>query len=76
MYSLAQKEISYKYYDHTLPLQNTQNEENNTVKINKVSTHTTKEVIEVEKEEKVQKDNYTLGKYLTIPIIMFLFGTE
>jgi len=75
------QQISYKYYDHTLPLQSNDEDAANTIKVNKGTTHT--EVIKTdiaieEPKPKVEKDSgkYSLTKWLSIPVIALIFGSD
>ncbi len=71
------QKISYKYYDHTLPLQNNDEDPSNIIEINQGSTHT--EITSIEKPEPIIRKNnqrYSLGKWLSIPIIALIFGTD
>lgn len=72
------KQISYQYYNHTLPLQYKDQDDGRT-KINKGTMH--KEVSEQTQEindEPIAEDkgNYSLQKYLSIPLIILLFGSD
>ena len=77
------QKISYKYYDHTLPLQSEDPKTSIPIKVNQGTTHYEEtKVVTYETPEKelpkINKKNkgYPLSKWLSIPIIALIFGSD
>jgi len=77
------QKISYKYYDHTLPLQSEDSGTSAPIKVNQGTTHyeetkvVTYEAPEKESPKiKKKSKGYPLTKWLSIPIIALIFGSD